>query len=278
MERSARCATVTPVPILLYHSITETATAEYEQWCVHPERFDEHLRVVLDLGFTPMAVSEFVDARRKGRLPSRPCLITFDDGRADFARFALPILRQHSLPATMYVVAGHIDGTSAWLPMDAERAQPMMSWSDLRSLGDDGIEVGAHSVSHVELDVVSARRRHREIVGSRSILREGIDAPVRSFAYPYGYHHGRVVADVRAAGFDSACAVHDRWSHGDDDLFALSRLFVWDTTTADDLRRLLTSPPSTPPEHRATALLLRTGWRLTRWARHRGRHLVGAAR
>lgn len=156
--------------------------------------------------FTPMPASEFADARRAGVIPQRPRLITFDDGRADFTQFALPTLQRHSMPATMYVVAGHVGGTSVWLPVDAERTQPMMGWSDRRSLADVGIEVGAHSVSHVELDVVAPRRRCLEIVDSRSLLREGPDVDVRSFAYPYGYHHGPVVDDVRAAGFDSACA------------------------------------------------------------------------
>ena len=268
-----------PVPILLYHSIAESATPNYQAWCVHPDTFDAHLQVVAELGFTPMTVSEFTDARATGVLPSRPCLITFDDGRADFTQFAMPALRRHAVSATVYVVASHVDGTSSWLPMVEERSQPMMSWSDLRSLGDVGIEVGAHSMSHVELDVVRPSRRRREIAQSRSLLRDRLDAEVRSFAYPYGYHSAQVVAEVRAAGFESACAVKDRWSHSDDDPFALSRLFVWDTTTADGLRKMLTSPPSGPPKDSPTARVLRVGWRGTRWARHRARRVFspGAA-
>lgn len=268
-----------PVPILLYHSIAESATPDYQSWCVHPDTFDAHLQVVGDLGFTPMTVSEFIDARVAGVLPARPCLITFDDGRADFTQFAMPALRRHSMSATVYVVASHIDGTSAWLSMAGEDTQPMMGWSDLRSLGNAGIEVGAHSMSHVELDVVPPSRRRREIAHSRSMLREGLDTEVRSFAYPYGYHSAQVVAEVRAAGFESACAVKDRWSHSDEDHYALSRMFVWDTTTAEDLRQLLTSPPSGPPKDTPTARVLRVGWRGTRWARHRARRVFspGAA-
>jgi peptidoglycan/xylan/chitin deacetylase (PgdA/CDA1 family) len=91
-----------PVPILLYHSIADTAAPHYQPWCVHPDTFDDHLEVVAELDFTPMTVSEFTDARATGVLPPRPCLITFDDGRADFAQFAVPVLRRHSMSATMY--------------------------------------------------------------------------------------------------------------------------------------------------------------------------------
>jgi len=44
----------------------------------------------------------------------RPLLITFDDGWADVCDYALPALRRRSLPATVFVVAGEVDGYEPW--------------------------------------------------------------------------------------------------------------------------------------------------------------------
>ena len=98
---------MTPVPILLYHSIDTTSSTEYRPWCVDPRAFSEHLDVVAQLGFTTLTVSDFVDRRRDATLPDKPCVITFDDGRADFIDEAMPVLEAHRVPATMFMVSGH---------------------------------------------------------------------------------------------------------------------------------------------------------------------------
>jgi peptidoglycan/xylan/chitin deacetylase (PgdA/CDA1 family) len=258
---------VTAVPILLYHSVAPSASPDYRPWCVDPADFGAHLDVVLDLGYSPMTVSAFLDSRADGSLPSKPCVITFDDGRADFVEHAVHELAARGIPSTMYVVSGHIGGRSSWLPMSAERSQPMMDWSDLASLASVGVEIGAHSETHRELDVLTPARLREEVSTSLDRLTEGLGIGVRSFAYPHGYHSRRVVAAVRDAGFDSAAAVGDRWSHVADDRFALSRMFVWNTTTPDDLADILSSPPASPERDGVRRHVLRTGWRCVRWAR-----------
>src|SRR6185503_4715695 len=42
-------------------------------------------------------------------LPSRPILITFDDGQLDSYRYADPILRRYGFRATMFVITDPVD-------------------------------------------------------------------------------------------------------------------------------------------------------------------------
>lgn len=49
-----------------------------------------------------------------GHLPPRALVITFDDGYADNAEVALPILRRHGLRATFFVATGFLDGGLMW--------------------------------------------------------------------------------------------------------------------------------------------------------------------
>jgi peptidoglycan/xylan/chitin deacetylase (PgdA/CDA1 family) len=257
---------VTPIPILLYHSVSPTAAPGYERWCIAPGRFAAHLDAIVELGFTCLTISGLVDATLADALPPKPLAITFDDGRADFYDHALDSLASRGLPSTMYVVAGHVGGSSDFLGIAGEDDQPMMTWEQLRSASGHGVEIGAHSMTHPQLDIVGRARADDEISRSRTVLEDGLAEPVRSFAYPHGYHTARLTRSVRAAGYDSACAVHDRCSSADDNRFALSRLIVDGDTSTDRLRVLLTGLDVRRRPHRAP---LRVGWRLVRRTRQR---------
>jgi len=221
--------------------------------------------VIDELGFTCLGVSELIDAVDKAALPPRPIAITFDDGRADFAMHAAPLLQQRSMPATIYLVTGCLDGTSSWMPMEAERDKPMMSWSEVESLSAMGVECGAHTVTHPQLDLIDVEQARREVEQSRLDLEQRLGAPVRSFAYPHGFFSRPVRELVVAAGFDSACAVRDAWSHVGEDRYRLSRLLVNGTTSADDLWTRLVSAPDRPAGQRVAR---QVGHRFIRRAQH----------
>lgn len=59
---------------------------------------------------TAMPLSDAVTRLSEGRLPSRGCCITFDDGYADNLTLAQPILEKHGIPATVFVSTGYLDG------------------------------------------------------------------------------------------------------------------------------------------------------------------------
>lgn len=76
-------------------------------------RFDALMRLVAR-AFRVMTLGEAIDHLAQGSLPQRALTITFDDGYADNARVALPILQRHRLRATFFVASGFIDGGRMW--------------------------------------------------------------------------------------------------------------------------------------------------------------------
>lgn len=240
--------------------------SEYERWCVEPSLFDDHLSALCAAGYDFLTVSGLIDALDRGALPERPLVVTFDDGRADFVDNAVPVLERYGVPSTMYVVAGAVGGTSSWLGIPGESNQPMMTWTELDSIAAAGHEVGAHSLTHRQLDVLPIADATIEIRDSRIELEDGLGRPIRSFAYPHGYHSDAVVAATRAAGYESAGAVNDRWSWVGESRYALSRLIVEGASSAEELIGRLAEPPSTPQRR---SRVLQTSWRCVRWVRHR---------
>lgn len=230
---------MTSVPILLYHSVSDDPPSWIRPLSVAPEVFARHVALIVASGATALSVVEYASIlERRGSLPERPVVITFDDGFADFRDRALPALRRADLPATIFVTTAFIEG----LPEGRGVPRPPGPWLDaegLRELRSEGVELGAHSHSHPQLDILSTKTARLEIARSKRLLEELLAAPVPSFAYPYGYHGPVVRRLAQECGFASACAVKNALSRNDDDLFSLARLTVRSETTLDQLEAWL---------------------------------------
>ncbi len=230
------------VPILLYHSISpDDVEGEFAPWVLTPDQFDEQLYYLKANGYHGLTISDYVDAitDAKLELPERPVVITFDDGLADFGEHAVPLLRCYGFAATIYLVAGCMGKTCAWLEPMGEGNRAMMSWNDVKTLPAAGIECGAHTLSHPELDTLSRSAALAEIKESKAVIERMTGLRITSFAYPHGYHDRAVRDLVEHSGYLSACAVKHGMSGADDDPFALARLMVTRDLSIDGFAGLL---------------------------------------
>jgi peptidoglycan/xylan/chitin deacetylase (PgdA/CDA1 family) len=93
------------------------------------------------------------------------------------------------------------------LQCDDRESHRVMTEAELLDLRAS-IEVGAHSLSHPLLPVLTADEQHKEIVGSRGELERLTGRRVRAFAYPYGARGAftdETVETVEHAGYELAC-------------------------------------------------------------------------
>ena len=115
----------------------------------------------------------------------------------------------------------------------------MLSWEQVTEINAQGIEIGAHSHRHLQLDTLPLASAKQEILLSRRMLEEHLAVEVHSFAYPFGYSSSEVRQIVQNTGFTSACAVKHALSSEASDHFALPRVMVGASTGVDALAALL---------------------------------------
>ena len=219
-----------PVPILVYHAVSADPPDWIAPYAVSPATCRAHLDVVAGSGRQPLTVSQYADVLT-GRIPcpERAVLITVDDGFADFADNALPALAERKMPSTLYVTTGALADCRQESVLPKAR---MLRRTDMRQLEAAGVEIGAHSHTHRQLDVLPDREVARELSVSRDLLAQELGHRIRTFAYPHGYWRRRMLPLAQAAGFDSACAVGNVHSSASDRLLALPRLMVRSDTDA----------------------------------------------
>lgn len=61
-----------------------------------------------------------------------------------------------------------------------------ISWSQLRSMSDEGLDIGSHSISHPILTKLNYENLLTELAESRNQIESKINRPVVSFCYPNG--------------------------------------------------------------------------------------------
>ena len=98
--------------ILIYHRVLARPDPLFPGE-VDARLFELQLRLLRRF-HAPLPLAEAVQRLRDGSLPPRAVAITFDDGYADNAQVALPLLQRHALHATFFIATGYLDGGQMW--------------------------------------------------------------------------------------------------------------------------------------------------------------------
>lgn len=87
---------------------------------ITPEFLSETLDVLRELEFDIVTMDEAQTRIADEAADRRFAVLTFDDGYRDNAEFALPVLKRHGAPFTMYVVPGFAEATSGlwWIELE----------------------------------------------------------------------------------------------------------------------------------------------------------------
>jgi peptidoglycan/xylan/chitin deacetylase (PgdA/CDA1 family) len=174
----------------MYHVIARAPDdAPYPDLYVTPGRFAEHVAYLARHRYHVVTLQQVWDHWHGGPpLPSKPVVLSFDDGSRGWYTHAFPILRRHGWVGTMNLSFSHLNGVDL-----------RVGWA--RRLVAAGWELDSHTLTHSDLTLLTGRDLHREVAGSRARLRRLFRVPVNFFCYPAGRYDARVIAAVRKAGY-----------------------------------------------------------------------------
>jgi peptidoglycan/xylan/chitin deacetylase (PgdA/CDA1 family) len=146
--------------------------------------------------------------------------VTFDDGTADFADAALPVLALHRVPTTLYVATAYLEDQKSF-PHDGEP----ISWNALRDAQSTGlVSVGSHTHRHALLDRLPPSDVDDELDRSIGLIEERLGGSPAHFAYPNALLGSPVAERSVRKRFRSAALAGTRPNeYGATDLYRLAR-------------------------------------------------------
>jgi peptidoglycan/xylan/chitin deacetylase (PgdA/CDA1 family) len=212
-------------PILLYHHISESPTAS--QYYVTPENFRAQMQLLYNWGYTSITPTQLAQVLLSGgELPSRPVIITFDDGDLDVYMTAFPVMQEFGFVGAFYIVTSYIGGGN------------FITEDQIKDLYSAGWEIGSHSTSHLDL-TVNHDLMNYELVNSKIAIQEIISDTVNTVAYPYGKIDEYVISKTRKYGYQAGMGLGITNIHTLGSIFYLNRREVKYDADLDDFATLL---------------------------------------
>jgi peptidoglycan/xylan/chitin deacetylase (PgdA/CDA1 family) len=215
------------LPVLCYHRVGPADPDRRSAFLTIPtEKFARQVQWLDRRGYHAIRSADWAAWCTEGKpLPPRPVLITFDDGYADVAEHALPILERHRMTAVIYLVTARLGGTNAWDEPNGYPSRRLMDADQVKHWAARGIEFGGHSRRHVNLTTLSPGELEAELRGCQDDLAALLGAPADSFAYPYGETNPAVRAATRSL-FKLAVGTAEGINDARGDLHELLRTYM----------------------------------------------------
>ena len=188
------------IPILLYHDFV-TAVPDSDpdnfNYINTPQSFEENIKTLLEEGYTVISMEQLNEAYKGNiELPSKPILITFDDGYYSNYEYIYPILQKYNVKASIFVITDkvgkEIDGIK------------YLGWDECLEMQNSGlVEIFSHSKKHIFYNKLPIREIRDDVKESYEIIEKHLGKKdLKVFAYPYGAYTNDTVRTLKNNGID----------------------------------------------------------------------------
>jgi peptidoglycan/xylan/chitin deacetylase (PgdA/CDA1 family) len=207
------------VPILMYHYVRPAPSIYLDRLgyrlTVTPDDFHAQMDWLSLNGYHPI---DFNDLRAYFAgltpLPSKPVVITLDDGYSDLYTTAYPILKWYHFKAVAYIVTSFV-------------GQPRYVTGDqIVEMDQNAIQIASHTIDHANIGGASVGSATYQLATSKAWLQHLIGHSVVDFAYPSGRFSSSAVYALQATGYDTAVTELPGTVHSRADRYTWTRMRV----------------------------------------------------
>lgn len=209
------------LPVIMYHSIY---SANNNAFVLSPKQLESDMKYLKDRGYTAVLTSDLEKFRtdKMYRLPSKPVIITFDDGCYNNYANAMPILKKYGMKGVVSVVGDFTD--RAEKEDRQSNSYSSLKLSQMKEMQDSGVfEIGNHTYSlhYVKNGMKGARKMSWESaeqykkrlsadLGKLQDRLAGGGIDCKCFAFPFGAYSKDAEEVLRSLGFRAAFTCNEK--------------------------------------------------------------------
>jgi peptidoglycan/xylan/chitin deacetylase (PgdA/CDA1 family) len=199
-------AATAQVPILVYHRfgpvVADSMTVRTSTFRSQLQYLEEHEYHAIPLR---LLIAHFRDS---ATLPSRPIVITVDDGHRSVVTEMLPLVREHGTPVTLFIY-----------PSAISNASYAMTWEQLATLAGSGLfAIQSHTFWHPRFDLEKQRLApadYREfvtmqLVRPRSAIKERLGVNADLISWPFGITDDELLQMAAECGYVAGVTLGER--------------------------------------------------------------------
>jgi peptidoglycan/xylan/chitin deacetylase (PgdA/CDA1 family) len=215
------------IPILEMHDFNSNPKTPYT---MSPAQLSEEMAFLKSHGFHTVSLDHVYNAIHHNLpLPSRPIVLTFDDGYESNFIIAAPILKKYGFCATEFMVSSFVNKPGFLTEAQLKNMTRSHIW-----------EIESHTVSHSDLTKLKKDELWNELSRSKDDLASIVQSPIHYFSYPYGAYNEPVLRDVERTGYLLAVRTNQGYAHPmTDGPFLLNRIAIHQGLSIADYAKLL---------------------------------------
>jgi peptidoglycan/xylan/chitin deacetylase (PgdA/CDA1 family) len=221
------------VPILCYHQIRDWRPKDSKtakDYIIPVASFRDQMQMLADSGYHTVLPDQLYAYLTTGaKLPSKPIMLTFDDGDLDQYETAAPILDKHGFKGAFFIMT---------VAIGRRGKQPYMDKTQIKDLADRGHAIGAHTWDHHNVKKYQGEDWKTQIEEPKTKLEAITGKPIKYFAYPFGLWNKQALPEIQKRGYAAAFTLADK---RDDQmpLYTIRRIIAGGQWSAKTLHRNL---------------------------------------
>ncbi len=221
------------VRVLLFHRILpKVSDGDTLKIDISESSFQKQIELLDRWGYTAITFSDIaLYLSGKLDLPKKPVILTFDDTNKNMFDYGYPLLQSFGMKAVIFLVTDNIMVQNV-RDQGIRKEYEILGQQEVLEMHSAGFEIGSHTITHPRLTLVASKIAREEIERSRMIMEIFLNAPVKSFAYPFGLVNDEIKKLVKESGYLFACSSSSGQRDISRDLLEIRRIKVRNTTNS----------------------------------------------